>query len=442
MLISFTLKNWLSFRDETSFSMIASREKQHSQRLPHANKMRLLPVAAIYGGNASGKTNFFKALNFAKNQIVIGTRADNSILTEPFRLDPKYANKPSKFIFTLSIDEIIYEYGFSVTRKTIIEEWLTEFKSQSENNIYYRNSSKNEFGKKNSKGNVVKITDQKLQAIAEGTRNNQLFLTNTIDQNNEIFRHIYNWFRDKLILIAPNTHFGGLEELLLKKHSLSKEINDALSLLDTGITSLNMRKIPFDSLPLTEKGREDIRNEVKENNKCKLLSPNNDRFLISMKDDSLIAYKLISFHSGSNQQKVEFPLRDESAGTLRIIDLLPAFKLISQPESNIVFVIDELDRSLHTLLTRQLLKIYLDSCNKNSKSQLIFTTHDLLLMDQELFRRDEMWLIERDQNGASGTIPLSDYKEIRYDKDILKSYLLGVLGGIPRILIQEQFANG
>ncbi len=107
---------------------------------------------------------------------------------------------------------------------------------------------------------------------------------------------------------------------------------------------------------------------------------------------------------------------------------------MSQDGPSKTFVIDELDRSLHTLLSRQLLASYLADCGPDSRSQLLITTHDVLLMDQDLMRRDEMWVAERDADGSSELIAFSDYKEIRNDKDIRKSYLQGRLGGIPKIL--------
>jgi hypothetical protein len=315
----------------------------------------------------------------------------------------------------------------------VIEEWLTEIKPSSEHNIFYRNSNVNIFGKKNNKNNYVKFADTKLQIVADGTRNNQLFLTNTVDQKIEIFKHIYNWFRDNLILIAPDDRFQNLELFLQRDNPLYQKMNNELALLDTGIDGLNMCEISFDNLRIPEKLKEEIRNETKESEIFRLLSPSNNRFLISKKNGMLTAYKLTSSHTDINQNEIEFELKDESDGTLRIIDLLPAFLLMSQQNSAKVFIIDELDRSLHTLLIRQLLETYLNSCNKNSQSQLLFTTHDLLLMDQNLFRRDEIWVTERNNNGASKIFPLSDYKEIRYDKDIRKSYLLGLLGGVPSI---------
>jgi AAA15 family ATPase/GTPase len=123
----------------------------------------------------------------------------------------------------------------------------------------------------------------------------------------------------------------------------------------------------------------------------------------------------------------------ESDGSRRVIDLLPVFLDLCADKSRKVYVIDELDRSLHTLLTRHMLEGYLSSCSPQSRAQLLFTTHDVLLMDQELLRRDEMWVAERTESGMSSLTSFSEYKDVRYDKDIRKSYLQGRLGGIPRV---------
>ncbi len=139
--------------------------------------------------------------------------------------------------------------------------------------------------------------------------------------------------------------------------------------------------------------------------------------------------------------EAKFEMRQESDGSQRIIDLLPEFLDISASGSKKVYVIDELDRSLHTHLTRRLIQGYLSSCSAKSRAQLLMTTHDVLLMDQQLLRRDEMWVAERNTDGISSLFSFSEFKDVRYDKDIRKSYLQGRLGGIPRILLDYTFMS-
>ena len=134
MIINFSVENWRSFREKTTFSMVAGKESQHRDRTMVVNKpkMRLLPIAAIYGGNASGKTNLFQALYFAKKFIIDGTQPDNRINVEPFLLDPTYINTPSRFNFELLIDEKCYEYSFAVTQNEVVEEKLIEILATTE----------------------------------------------------------------------------------------------------------------------------------------------------------------------------------------------------------------------------------------------------------------------------------------------------------------------
>ncbi len=140
MIISFSIENWMSFHGSVSFSMVASRERQHGDRVPKVAKYqtRILPVGAIYGGNASGKTNFFKALSFVKGLVLRGTGPNSLIPVEPYRLDSANIDKPSRFRLELLIDEIIYEFSFAVTRKAVVEEKLVQITSTNEKILYDR----------------------------------------------------------------------------------------------------------------------------------------------------------------------------------------------------------------------------------------------------------------------------------------------------------------
>jgi len=437
MIVRFTVENWMSFRDKTEFSMIASRERQHGHRVPRIGKYKtgILPVAAVYGGNASGKTNLFKALSFAKNLVVKGTRPDSLIPVDPFRLDAQCSDRPVRFSFELLIDVTMYEFSFAVTRKDVVEEKLVKIYNSSEKVLYHRLNNEPNF-------DPVLEKDQFLQFAFQGTRNNQLFLTNSITQKVEIFLPVYDWFNNRLELVAPDTRFGPFELFLDEAHPLYTTMNSLLSQLDTGIAHLGGEEIPFENVPLPGSLKIKLQEDVKEGMSVRLLSePINERFIVTRKDGELKAKKLITYHPQLSGAEVKFEMHQESDGSQRIIDLLPAFLEIAAAGSKKVYVIDEVDRSLHTLLTRQLLESYLTGCSPESRSQLLFTTHDVLLMDQQLLRRDEMWVTERDADGVSTLMSFSEYKDVRYDKDIRKSYLQGRLGGVPRILLSGSVAN-
>jgi AAA15 family ATPase/GTPase len=436
MLISFSVKNFLSFNNKITFSMVASREKQHGSRVPRIRGyMRLLPVAAIYGGNASGKSNFVEAIAFARQVVVQGSQPDARIPVEPYRLDKISKAVPSTFIFEIFTGKKCYEYGFSITSRAVEKEWLVEILKTTEKTLYRRNNDAISFGRslRNNK---------ELLFLFKGTRENQLFLTNAVSQKNELFKSIYLWFRDTLILIGPDSRYGGFDKFLQTDSPLYEYMNDALEQMDTGICSLGGEELDFDALPAPPELLKKIKEDVQENKVLRFhLGTADNRYIASLRDGEVIVKKLVSYHKDSDGEKIRFDLQDESDGTLRILDLLPAFMAMSRSQKNCVFIIDELDRSLHTLLTRHLLESYLSRCDQDSRSQLIFTTHDALLMDQTLLRRDEMWVTERAFDGSSEMIAFSEYKNIRNDKDIRKSYLQGRLGGVPRILSNGLFRN-
>jgi len=438
MLIRFEVENWMSFRAPVTLSMIASRERQHPARVPRVEKYKfgILPIAAVYGGNASGKSNLFKALGFARRLVVNGTEPDSPIAVSTFCLDDQSSKMPTRFLFEMLIGETVYAFNFAVTQESVIEERLVRVSCSSEKVLYDRQHTKEiQFDESLPQG-------ERLKFAFEGTRNNQLFLTNSVSQNIETFKPVYDWFKKSLILIGPVSRYTSFYRFVDKGQALYSAVNDVLPRLDTGISHLDGEEIPLDNLPISESDRARMQEDVKEGvATCIEQFPDNERFVITKHQGTLSVKRLITYHSRPDGKEVKFEMRQESDGSKRLIDILPAFLDISRTVSSKVYVIDELDRSLHTLLTRSLLESYLASCSAKSRSQLLFTTHDLLLMDQELLRRDEMWLTERATNGVTNLLSLSEYKDVRADKDIRKSYLQGRLGGIPRILLASGGLN-
>lgn len=438
MIIRFSVENWMSFRDPATFSMIASRERQHGKRVPKLGKYqtRILPIAAIYGGNASGKTNLFKALSFAKTLVVTVTRPDSLISVDTFRLDDKKTNHPSRFVFELLIDGTIYDFSFAVTRKAILEEKLVVITSTSEKVLYDRRDGEINF-------DASLATDDFLQFAFKGTRDNQLFLTNAVSQKVDNFRPVYDWFKNTLVMVAPDSRFDPFEQSLDEEHPLYTDMNEMLQRLDTGIAHLGSEEISFENVPFFDSSFKTELQERMEGGMTFVFESDDGRFVITRKDGDgeLIARKIVSFHPKSDGTEAKFEMRQESDGSRRVIDLLPAFLELSEQTSPKVYVIDEIDRSLHPLLIQQLLEAYLANCSTETRKQLLLTTHNVMLMNQQLLRRDEMWVAERDKSGASSLFSFSEYKDVRYDKDLRKSYLQGRLGGIPRILSGGTLTN-
>ncbi|MDD4349315.1 MAG: AAA family ATPase, partial [Opitutales bacterium] len=157
------------------------------------------------------------------------------------------------------------------------------------------------------------------------------------------------------------------------------------------------------------------------------------RFLLRRLNEKTEASRLTTYHKRSDGKAIAFEIAEESEGTERMIDLLPAFFELTDPDTDKIFFIDEIDRSLHTHLTRGMIESFLETRSTRSRAQLFFTTHDPLLLDQELLRRDEIWFIDKLDAGQSKLTALSDFKGVRYDKDIRKNYLLGRFAGVPAV---------
>jgi len=389
----------------------------------------------LYGGNASGKSNFCKALSFAKKFVVESTKPDSPIRVRPFRLNTESIASPSRFEFTLLIDQSVYEFCFSITRKRVLEEKLVEITSSSEKLFYHHHDRKITFGE--ILKNELK-EDEFLNFVFKGTQENQLFLTNAISQRVGVFLPIYAWFRQTLQLVSPDAYPTRLEGFFDEKHPLHPKMNKALSQLDTAISSIGSEELPFENTSFPETWKDEFEEVLDEDEAIYL--PGHG-YSVGMKDGEVFAQKPIIYHPNENGEQEAFSIDDESDGTQQLMELLPTFFDLSKQSSTAVYIVDEIDRSLHPLLIRRLLEAYLGNCNKDSRSQLLLTTHDALLMDQNLLRRDEMWVAERNAAGASSLTAFSDYKDTRSDKDIRKSYLQGRIGGIPRIFLHDLSLN-
>jgi uncharacterized protein len=435
MLIRFIVENFLCFNDEAEFSMVAAKGrilKDHVISGKNARDVSLLRTAVIYGANASGKSNLIKSMEFARSLIVKGTPAGEQIPVTKFKLDLKASKRPSRFQFEFKCKDKVYSYGFSLDADCIHEEWLYDRSTPTEKLLFERKSIIGEktqvtFGKLNYKEDK---DEQLLIFTGLGTRPEQLFLTETFQRNTGYFNDIYEWFQKKLIFIFPESAFGGIEFFLKENETLSNEFKKYLLMFDTGISDIITEEYDL------EKDRTDIPKEIitniqkdlKEKDiKALIRSENNSRYaLFKNGAEQIKALKLLSKHKikGTNKEE-HFEIKEESDGTQRLIDILPALMTLQSFET--VIIIDEIDRRLHPHITKKILEIFLSF---KSKSQLIVTTHETSLLDLKLLRKDEIWFVEKNKDGESSVYSLEEYKP-RYDKDIRKGYLLGRFGAIP-----------
>lgn len=441
MLIRFTASNYLSFSEEIEFSMVPGKSRNHPHHVIKGRKrssIGVLKAAVIYGANASGKSNLIKTMAFARDLIVNGVRPNKHIPRIHFKLDSSCAGKPSRFEFEFMQGGSAYAYGFELDTRKIHSEWLYEITKTSQKKIFERQTTGTdetevEFGKVQFRdGN-----ERKLLHLMK-TRGNQLFLTQSIEAGARQFESIMAWFR-KLIVIFPDSRERGMAFPVEADDTLRDSLVDFLKLFDTGISGIGM--VPMDSSGDTAILSDEVRSKLAEvlgvGEKRIFSAPDGRRYLVSMNErNELEIFKLMTGHrvhggggggeGGEGGEEVLLEVNDESDGTRRLMDLIPALNLLLERDT--VCIIDELDRSMHPKLSFKILELFLSRVGR--ESQLIVTTHESSLLNLGLLRRDEIWFVAKDRGGASSVYSLEEFVP-RYDKDVRKGYLLGRFGGVP-----------
>lgn len=454
MIISFSVSNFRSFSSEETISFVASKRlsgkhEGHAIPIPGSDE-KVLKTTVLYGANGAGKSNLFKALRYLKI-IALSTRKKNAGTgREVFRFD-RQSNKPSSFDLQFTTGDKLYRFGFKANDKRIIEEWLVQIIGKKEKILYERITDDN--------GNVIieapnlKNTGKKLAALTTvGGPQNQSFLATiyaTLEPSEfgDELSYILNWFRKDLHLIAPNESIAPLGHLLASDVDFLKFAGDFLKSSSTGVDHLEFfkKEITEDELrnllssDLTSRVLEDASNSEIKGTIVDIGDGN--EVLIERTDEN--HYYRITIQAAHEHQKgetVPLELNQESDGTQRLLNLMPALHHLRK--GNAVYFIDEIDRSLHPMLIWKFLEFFLKSC-EGGQRQIIVTTHESNLLDLDLLRRDEIWFAEKDEDNATHLYSMSDYK-VRNDLEIRKHYLQGRFGAIPflgnidRLLTEEE----
>ena len=435
MIVDFSIENWLSFKEETKFSFMALNCNENKRELPLIADygLELLPISALYGGNAAGKTNFVEAIRFAQKLIVQGTNPGDKIPVYPFLLDTESHDKPSNFRFNLLIEETLYEYKFSINSTKVLNEELKIIQpGNQELMLFSRANQTIELGKK------LKVDT--FESIKKSTREEQLFLFDAAYFNIKKFRPVFDWFKNSLRIVTPRLVLQNVIQKIDEDEHLLEKLNEALYNFDTGISGLTLRDIKPELTEALIQNGDSIQNYSHDgwSSNPELL---NHGIMLSTKNNKSKASQLVSIHKLPNNNAKVFNLNQESEGSRRLIDLLPLFFDLTSNTDFSVLIIDEIDRSLHSFLTKSLILAYLDTTGKNSRSQLLFTTHDLSLLNPKILRRDETWVTERNLDGVTKLHSFGDYNDIPLEENIFNEYETGVLGGIPHILYGDTNMN-
>jgi hypothetical protein len=413
VLLRYSAENYLSLRDDQSLSLIASSLKdEHGSLVPILKgKHELLKVAAIYGANASGKTNVLSALQFVKNAIENSQRAwapGEAIPRTPFALDNS-ADRPSRFAVEFLINAVRFEYGFSVTSTDVVEEWLLAYPRGKKQEWFTR--------KKGNKFDFNRVLKGPKTATENITRNNSLFISAAAQNNFQMLMPIYDFFSKRL-----SFEWGrrGIVGKALKRQCQDERtrsiIKKYLAWADFGIVDFEVSDV-----------------EMSDNESRKVMVAMKDLINALRRmapaarmdwDETVTALSLV--HKGPGDKGVPLNSSYESKGTIAFLSIL--LPIVEALDTGSLLMIDELEASLHPLLALRIIRLFGDKATNPKNAQLIFTTHDTNLLNA--LRRDQIWFTEKDDGGATHLYPLSDFKP-RKNENLERGYLQGRYGAIP-----------
>lgn len=427
MLIEFSVANFRSIRERQTLSMAAAKpfkEQENSNTFDIATKEslpRLLRSAAIYGPNASGKTNLVRAMHFMEELVLDSAKesqAEEVIDVQPFKLSAASREADSEFEVIFVEDDVRYQFGFSVNQERVTQEWLFSFPEGRRQTLYQRAFNK-ETLKDEYKFSRSFLGGRRQNDWKESTRPNALFLSTAVQLNNQQLLPIYSWFNKRLAVIKPGFLDGSFTVKQCIHDNDRKKIIDFIKKLDISIEDIIIESKKFDSNSLPKDLPKYLRDEISKD--------------LTGKEISEVFFMHKDTETG---ELIRFDLKDESEGTQNLFSF--AGPWLDILEKNKVIFVDELEQSLHPLVVHQLIKLL--HHDLGSKAQLIFTTHDTSLLSQKILRRDQIWFVEKDKKQASTLYSLSDYTNVRSDEAIEKGYLAGRYGAIP--FIEDFYIHG
>ena len=421
MLIEFKFSNFLSYKEMTSFSMVAGKERTNSKTLASIPKFRLklLPLAAIYGANASGKSNLIKALGFLKT-LVTTQRVKGKIPLRHFYYSED-KNTISNFEISFLVNELIYEFKIACNEDGLLYEELIERNSRSEKTLYLRDKDKVQINPKINSHDAI-------QCVADRSLNRPCPLLTTLSSMKfKPFEGVFRWFSEELKVIHQDSFLIPYGLDIGENDSRNTLLSEVLRGTDTGISALVSTPVSESSLRLLPSERNELLSTVCHGSQ---LIKEAGRLLAYFKDGDLAFRRLNAAHEISGKEYL-IPLEEESTGTKKIIDLAPAIIDLLLSKKNCVYVIDGIDHGLHMEINYWLVRRFLENVNSNTRKQLIFTSQDTNLLRRAGLRRDEIWFVERRRNSPSQLVNAVEFKGLRIDSSLQKLYEEGRLGALP-----------
>lgn len=459
MLIRFRVSNYLSFNETREFSTLPGRVRTKKDHLIGNETPLLLKFSALYGANASGKSNLISALRLSQN-IIRGSPL-SGIARDYHRINKENKTLPTSFEYEIKIGTKCYAYGIDLilSESIITGEWLYEIAPGKDDTLIFQRQPQNKT-KPFELGKNYEIPDLRTYASGIETNTDTLLLREMNTNKQDVYiknpclsplSDVFHWIAHKLVITPagqplPSQPFYirddfdlklanklipalglGIREVIInpenvetiRNYTPASEFKNILELAQTQIKLTNQK---------TGKKPKSMNIMLQANRKFFILKIDTGTFEVS-------ASSLQFIHDGSDTL---FDLSEESEGTQRMMELIEILFAAYSGSDN-VYIIDEIDRSLHPLLTHRLIELYLQLAKKGAM-QLIVTTHESHLMDPNLLRRDEIWLINKNTAGASDIISLDEFN-VQFDKKTSKAYMDGRYGAIPILGTSVTFEN-
>jgi len=419
MLLRFGCENFRSFSTYQEILFTATPKKNDTEGFvfpSNAIRENVLPIIALYGANGSGKTNFLKALSFFQKFICRSAEKDlegSSIPT--FKLNKEQIEGEQTFDIDFVIDGLHYHYGIALLGDEVVEEWLFSYSyvnRSSKTTLFHRDEREKDvyqFGKslKGQNKNIAKMTSK-----------HSLFLSVAAKLDHELLTTILNYFRlEYNFRFSLDIHEEKIADKICS-FNLETELSEYLSQVQIGAHHLEVIDVEIDDVQI------EMRNKLQDALKS-VLQPEN----IEFEGTSKRFEKKVKLHrKNSSGEFVIFSFSDESLGTKALISLLVA--ILRTLKTGGILIVDEIESSLHTLLSLKLVELFSNADTNPNQAQLIFSTHETQLLSFHGVRRDQIWFAERCVNGASHIAPLTDYK-VPKDSNLRNGYINGKFGGIP-----------
>ena len=435
MLLRITIANFGSIADEIELALFAQgslrKLRDHIYPTPAVD---LLKAGALYGANGSGKSTLVRAMTHLHGFVTDQAFDTAAYPIEPFRLREDLLGKPSRFGVEFFTGDKYYAYSLAVNGYLVEEETLYRMYPEGKDPELI-------FSRQRVDGETKVDFHPDLIATDKDATRASIYVEELLTPTGSLLHllatadvypvidEVYDWFRECFIIIRPDSVIKNLAEYLNDDPDFVTFANQLLRTLDTGIEEIALYGTTYDAYFGQDEPhiRQQLLAELSDGQPYTTVVVRDEVMLARLRGKKLMIFRVATHHRGQNGKPMMFFPGDESDGTRRVLDFLPTWALLMRKP--VTVLVDEIGRSLHPNLLEQLLKLFMTS---KTKGQLIFTTHEDSLLSQELFRRDEIWFLEKGKAGSTEIYPLSDFK-IRQDLDIRKHYLFGRFGGTPKL---------